>query len=136
MAEQDFYYNEKVPIKKYQSDVDHTKQTHYNFKVTVRVNREHETMAELDSDSHISLISEHFFEVLKKAGQVEFLEDDPVAFEGLGSRIQFKYSPIMLTVQIGRVELYGHFIVTSALDSSSLLLGTDFAVNNNVSVAP
>ena len=123
------------PIIKYEPKRE-LKQTHYNFKVSVRVNRMDDTIAELDSDSHISLVSEKYFIMLKNMGNVQGLDEDPVVFEGLGSRIKSKFPPFMMYVQIGRVELQGRFVVTEHLDSSLVLLGTDFCINNSVSVAP
>ena len=59
-----FYYDEMDPIIKYRPNVE-LKQTHYNFKLSVRANRMDDTVAELDSDSHISLVSEEYFLKLK-----------------------------------------------------------------------
>ncbi len=58
------------------------------------------------------------------------MPENSVSIEGLGSRIQTKFPPIMLNVQIGKVMLHGHFIITA------VLLGTDFCVRNSVSIAP
>jgi len=135
LAKTDHYYDETVPVIKYRPNVE-LKQTHYNFKLAIVANRIDDTVAELDSDSHISLVSEEYFLKLKNRGHIEFLDEDPVVFEGLGSRIKSKYPPFMMYVQIGRVELQGRFVVTEHLESSPVLLGTDFCINNSVSVGP
>ncbi len=93
-------------------------------------------MAEIDSDSHISQISEEYYEHLIRQNTVEHLPEQPMTFQGLGSTIVSKYPPIMLYIQIGRIRTRNRFIVTSLLKSSPILLGTDFTVNNMVSVAP
>ncbi len=66
---------------------------------------------------------------------VEHLPEQPMTFQGLGSTIVSKYPPIMLYIQIGRIQTRNRFIVTSLLKSSPILLGTDSTVNNMVSVA-
>ena len=112
------------------------RQTQYNYKVRVRVENDTETIAELDSDSHISLITEEYFHHLQSMGSLEVLPEDPIVFEGLGSRIQTKHPPVVLQIQIGKCLLKGRFIVTEHLSSSPILLGTDFTVRNEVSIAP
>jgi hypothetical protein len=108
----------------------------YNYKVKVRVENDDHVVADIDSDSHISLISEEYYEHLVKQGPIEHLPEQPMTFQGLGSTIVSKYSPIMLYIQIGRIRTRNRFIVTSLLKSSPILLGTDFTVNNMVSIAP
>ncbi len=45
------------------------------FKIKVRINTDNEVIAELDSDSHISLISEEYFDRLTSLGPIEFLKE-------------------------------------------------------------
>jgi hypothetical protein len=111
-------------------DIEKQKPSTYNYKVKVRVENE------IDSDSHISLISEEYYNHLIRENNSEHLPEQPMTFQGLGSTIVSKYPPIMLYIQIGRIRTRNRFLVTSLLKSSPILLGTDFTVNNMVSVAP
>ncbi len=109
----------------------------YNYRIQCRVNDDDAVLAEIDSDSHISLITEKYFKQLrKKKIFVEILNEKPMSFRGLGSQLSSKYPPIILKLQIGRVILSGRFVVTDHLTSSNILLGTDFLTKNKVSVAP
>jgi len=110
--------------------------THYNFKVKCQINDLDEVIAEIDSDSHISLISTEYFDRLNDMDEIDYLSEPPPVFNGLGSVVYSRYSPISLNVQIGRVRMKNRFVVTDLLKSSPLLLGTDFIVKNNVSFAP
>ncbi len=116
-------------------DIEKQKPSTYNYKVKVRVENDDHVVAEIDSDSHISLISEEYYNHLIRENTVEHLPEQPMTFQGLGSTIVSKYPPIMLYIQIGRIRTRNRFIVTSLLKSSPILLGTDFTVNNMVSVA-
>jgi hypothetical protein len=136
LARTDLLYDENEKLVKHVPLGDERLQTNYNFKVRVKVETDNEVLAELDSDSHISLITEEYFRCLQFLGPLEVLPEDPVSFEGLGSRIQTKFLPIMLNVQIGKVLLRDRFIVTEHLSSSALLSGTDFFIRNSVSIAP
>ncbi len=100
------------------------------------INTDNEVIAELDSDSHISLVSEEYFDRLTSLGPIEFLKEPPIKFKGMGSHLASKYSPIMLDVQIGRIKLKGRFIITDKLTSSPILLGSDFMIKNCVQTAP
>jgi hypothetical protein len=117
-------------------DMERQQQSTYNYKVKVRVENDDHVVAEIDSDSHISLISEEYYEHLVRQNPVEHLPEQPMTFQGLGSTIVSKYPQMMLYIHIGRIRTRNRFIVTSLLKSSPILLGTDFTVNNMVSVAP
>ncbi len=110
--------------------------TNYNYKVKIKVENDRYVIAELDSDSHISLISESYFHRLNAMTEIKYLPEEPVTFNGLGSTYTSPYSPIELQVQIGRVRMSGRFVVTSLLTSSPILLGTDFTVQYKISIAP
>ena len=136
LARTDLLYseNEKLVTPVPLGDV--ASSSNFNFKVKCRVNEDTPVLCEIDSDSHISLITEQYFRRLQSLGPLEILDEDPIAFEGLGSRIQTKFPPVMLALQIGRCTLRGRFIVTEHLSSSPVLLGTDFCVKNCISIAP
>ena len=110
--------------------------TNYNYKVKVKINEDDFIFAEIDTDSHISIISETYFNRISALSEIEYLSEEPLTFHGLGSTASSKYSPVVLTVQIGRIRMKGRFIVTNLLQSSPILLGTDFLMKNKVSVAP
>jgi hypothetical protein len=106
----------------------------FNYRIQVKCNSDNYVLAEVDTDSHLSLITESYFRELQSKGEVEILNDPPTEFSGIGSILKSKFPPIMLKVQIGRVILDGRFIVTSHLKSSPVLLGSDFLTKNKVSV--
>jgi len=108
----------------------------FNYKVKVRINDDDFVIAEIDTDSHICLITEEYFLELAKNAEIEFINEPPLEFNGLASRVKSKYSPVMLSVQIGRVIMKNRFVVTDSLKSSHILLGSDFLMDNKVAVAP
>ena len=100
----------------------------------VFVNKDEETFAEIDSDSHINLISEDYFNFLSKNTKIEYLQEPPTSFSGMGSNLKSSYPPIMLNVQVGSVVLKARFVVTDLLKSSKILLGTDFLIKNRIAI--
>ena len=59
-----------------------------NFRVPVSVNGMNPVLAELDSDAHISLLSEQFFEQLKACTKITYLHsEEPTIFYGIGSQV-------------------------------------------------
>jgi hypothetical protein len=106
-----------------------------NFRVPVSVNGMNPVLAELDSDAHISLLSEQFFEQLKACTKITYLHsEEPTIFYGIGSQVQSPYNPVLCNIQIGRTKLSQRFTVTSKLTTCECLLGTDFLVPNQVSL--
>ena len=110
--------------------------TNFNYKVKIKVEDDDWIICELDSDSHISLVSETYFNRLKDIAKITYLPGQPITFNGLGSEITSPHPSILLNVQIGRVSMKGTFVVTPLLTSSPVLLGTDFTVRYKLSVAP
>jgi hypothetical protein len=108
----------------------------FNFKVKMKVEDDDFVIGELDTDSHLSLISEEYFDKIEKDKDVGYLAEPPVEFNGLNSTVTSKYSPILLTVQIGRCVMQNRFVVTDTLKRSPILLGSDFMIAHNMSVAP
>ena len=67
LAKSDLLYDKKEKIVQFTPDnEDTTHPSQYNFKVPIQVNGDAFVNAELDSDSHISLISDKYFEKLLK----------------------------------------------------------------------
>ncbi len=60
---------------------DTTHPSQYNFKVPIQVNGDAFVNAELDSDSHISLISDKYYEKLLNLGPIESLNEAPLEFK-------------------------------------------------------
>ncbi len=108
----------------------------YNYKIKCIVNNDSPVFAELDSDSHISILSEAYFRRIKKLFELEFLNEKPIHFKGMGSSLKSNYPPLMLNLQIGKVLLRGRFIISDHLKTSPLLLGSDFMLKNRVWVTP
>jgi hypothetical protein len=65
-----------------------------------------------------------------------FLNEQPMEYSGLGTRLWSKYSPVILSIQIGHCVFRARFIVSRELTSSPVLIGSDFLVKNEISVAP
>ena len=85
-------------------------------------------MCEIDSDSHISLILEEYFDSVLSKHAVTFLNEPPPSFDGMGSHLKSKYPPVSLQFQIGGLTLSSRFAISSELTSSPILLGTDVMV--------
>jgi hypothetical protein len=108
----------------------------YNYKIKCIVNNDSPIFAELDSDSHISILSQVYFNRIDKLMKLEFLPEPPIRFKGMGSNLKSNYPPLMLNVQIGKVLLKGRFIISDHLKTSPLLLSSDFMLKNKVWVTP
>jgi hypothetical protein len=134
-ATDDFYLDDKGIID-LGPEVGGRDPTNFNYKVKIKVENDSFVIAELDSDSHISLISESYFNRLSELTEIKYLPEAPVTFNGMGSTVTSPYSPIELQIQLGRVRMTGRFIVTNLLTSSPILLGTDFTVKFKISIAP
>jgi hypothetical protein len=112
------------------------KVTHYNFKVKCKINLDSFVVAKVDTDSHLNVISACYFKLIKKKGSDMFLDEQPMEYSGLGTRLWSKYSPVILSIQIGHCVFRARFIVSRELTSSPVLIGSDFLVKNEISVAP
>ena len=108
--------------------------TRITFKVLVKIDEQEPISAEIDSCSHISLISYEYYQKYLKKGPVKFLNEPPTEYGGLGSELKSPYPPINLNFQIGGVQLSGRFIISKELDSSNLLLGSDLMFKYNISL--
>jgi len=134
LARTDLTFRQDTEILKFTpEDEDVTQASKYNFKIKVTINDMEPILAELDSDSHISLISERYYNQILEQGPVEFLNEEPLSFQGMGSSLSSKHPAIMLNVQIGRVMMKGRFIITEHLNTSPVLIGSDFMVKNQLS---
>ena len=102
--------------------------TSYNYTLPVSINKDEETFAEIDSYSHINLISEDYFHFLSKNTRIEYLQEPPTSFSGMGSKLKSSYPPIMLNVQVGSVVLKARFVVTDLLKSAKILLNFVFSL--------
>jgi hypothetical protein len=95
-AKNDLLFNKEADVLKFEPDFeDPTHPAKYNFKIKVKVNNLEPILAELDSDSHISLINLKFLNTLLDNGPLEFLDEDPLNFKGMGSDLSSKHPPVM-----------------------------------------
>ena len=105
------------------------KPVNVNFLVKIKIQDLPSTIAELDSDSHLSLISEEYFNKNLKhvINSDNVLYNEPkTVFKGMGGgRLQSPIHPLQLTFQIGGAILSGRFVVTQALRTSDILLGSN-----------
>ena len=112
------------------------KATRYNVKTLCRIQGLNVVLAEIDSDSHISLITQEYFENYVKPllFPQNYLAEDPPTFKGFGAFLTSKYPPLKLDFQIGGVILSGRFVVTSELHSSPVLIGSDIIHKYGISL--
>jgi hypothetical protein len=84
-------------------------------------------LAEIDSNSQVSLLSEEYFVTHLKNNlkPYHFLDEPPMQFSGLGSQLTSKFPPLFLQFKIGAVLLSERFHVSKELTSSPVLIGTD-----------
>ncbi len=137
LAKQDALWNKDIGLLHITPERDDVeKATHFNFKVKCRINTDNYVVAEIDTDSHLNLISSKYFEKIKNQGGVMFLNEQPTEYSGLGSSLKSEYPPVMLSIQIGHCIIKARFIVSKELSSSPVLIGSDFLVKNEISVAP
>ncbi len=137
LAKQDvFWYKEKrlLHITPERDDVE--KPTHYHFEAKCRINMDSPIVAEIGTGSHLNLISARYFERVKSKGSVTSLNEQPTESSGLGTSLKGEYPPVTLTIQIAHCVLRAPFIVSKELMSSPALIGSDFLVKNEISVAP
>jgi len=91
-------------------------------------------LAELDSCSHLNLVSEFYFENYLKNSGIKILSEPPMEYDGLGSSLVSKYPPVACNFQIGGVHLSGRFIVSSDLETSKVLIGSDLMLKYSISI--
>ena len=110
---------------------------YFTFKVKVLIGDTVETLAEVDSDSMLSLISEKFFNKLKNLQvPMQFLKEQPTQYNGMGGAEMISpLSPFMLQMQIGIVLFMQRMVVSKEL-KSDILLGSDCMTTHRLSVAP
>ena len=92
---------------------------YFTFKVKILIGDTVETLAEVDSDSMLSLISEKFFNKLKNLQvPMQFLKEQPTEYNGLGGAEMISLlSPFMLQMQIGTVLFMQRMVVSKELKS-------------------
>jgi hypothetical protein len=132
----DALYDKQEGIVHHEPDISHAMEsTTYNYKIPLRIENQSEVLCEIDSNSHLNLITEWYFRNLQRYCKVEFLKEKPVEFFGMGSSLTSDYPPVMLKVQVGRVAMKVRFIVSKDLLTSPVLLGSDFLVKNKMSIS-
>jgi hypothetical protein len=110
--------------------------THINFKCLVKIENKNVVLAEIDSDSHVSLLTEHYYnQHLKGQCDEKFLKEDKPTFKGMGGTwLISKYPPLALNFQLGSCLLSGRFVITSELNSSVVLIGSDIIFKYGISL--
>ncbi len=104
-AQKDHFYDVESDVIDLRAELGAEAATRFNYKVEVKINDDSLVLAEIDTDSHISLISEDYFKKIMKLGDIEYLHEQPPSFHGLGSSVKSKYSPVILNVQIGKTTI-------------------------------
>jgi hypothetical protein len=109
------------------------------FKCHTSVDNQRVVYSEIDSDSHVSLVEQNYFEncLLDKIDKSRFIDEDFPQFKGIGGQVTVsEYPPVRLKFQIGGALLSGRFIVTKQLTTSELLIGTDIMSKYQLTVVP
>jgi hypothetical protein len=109
------------------------------FKCHTSVENQRVVYSEIDSDSHVSLIEQNYFEncLLDKIDKSRFIDEDFPRFKGIGGQVTISdYPPVRLMFQIGGVVMSGRFIVTKHLTTSELLIGTDIMSKYQLTIIP
>jgi hypothetical protein len=101
----------------------------YNFKIPVRVETDKEIISEINSDSHLNLIAEWYFKRLQKISHIQFLNEKPTEFCGMGLNLSSDHSSLMLNIQLGRNAMKARFVVSKELQTSPIILGSVFLIN-------
>jgi hypothetical protein len=69
LARQDALWNQDIGLLHITPERDDVeKATHFNFKIKCRINTDNYVVAEIDTDSHLNLISSKYFEKIKNRG--------------------------------------------------------------------
>jgi hypothetical protein len=92
----------------------------------------------VDTDSHLSLLSEPFFQKLARSSKIIFAKRKAESWHGMGGqKITSPHPPLLLTVQIGNTVFENIvFHMTKSLTTSDALLGTDFLLLQVVAAVP
>ena len=136
-AKKDLLFEENDQILLADENVDTHKATYFNYKVKTFIpDLNNCVYAELDSDSHLSLVSTEFFDKLRTNSEIRYLDEPKTSFQGLGSSLESKHNTFLLDLQIGKSLFENRFVVCDNLKSSPILLGSDFSVKYKVSVTP
>jgi hypothetical protein len=113
-------------------------QTTYNFKISTQImgkgGLKSPVIAELDTDSQLSIISKEYFDKSLSNENIQYLPEDPISFKGIGSELTSELPPFILQYQIGGVLLSGRFIVSNKFNNSEILLGNDAFIKNKMSL--
>ena len=105
-----------------------------NFKIPIKLEDQDTVLAEIDSDSHLSIIAESYFDKYLSKKTINFIDESPTRFSGMGSDLTSPYPPMQLNFQVGGVKLSGRFVVSPALTSSPLLIGSDLMYKYKLSL--
>ena len=110
---------------------------HINIRAPLYINNVY-TLAEIDTDSHLSLLSEQFYNKLVKTSEISYAKGPPETFKGMGGQlITALQPPLFLKVRIGHTVFTNTvFHVTKNLTTSDALLGTDFMYPQRIAAAP
>jgi Reverse transcriptase (RNA-dependent DNA polymerase)/RNase H-like domain found in reverse transcriptase/Integrase zinc binding domain/Integrase core domain len=125
LAKTDEYYSYRKGKLLNMATKKNTNESKCNYKVDVALENLSPVQAEIDTDSHISLIAEPYYLKHNKNAGWKNLDEPIPNYEGMGSFLTSKYKPISAEFQLGSVQLSGRFVISSELTSSSVLIGTD-----------
>jgi hypothetical protein len=114
LAVEDRIFQERKTVLNLSTEVKSQKE-YKNFMVLTQFFDLPNVLAEIDSDSQVSLLSEEYFVTHLKNNLklYHFLDEPPMQFSGLGSQLTSKFPPLFLQFKIGAVLLSGRFHVSS-----------------------
>ena len=108
-----------------------------NFKVQLQIATWHPILAEIDTDSHVSLINDQYYELVKNSPCCKVTDQPKATFYGIaGGESVSPYPPVQIVFSIGQAVLKGEFIVTPALTSSPILLGNNILFAYKIGLVP
>ena len=140
LTSQDIKLSDTVCVQRGLTDIDLTTKkeknlSYYHFKVMIKLGDEEPVLAEVDSDSQLSIISKDYFEKhIMNSSCYTFLPENPTSFGGIGAAgLIADTPPISVKYRIGGTILSGRFIVSNTLQSSPVLIGNDAILKYNIS---
>jgi hypothetical protein len=75
LAKTDVLYDKQEGIVRHEPDISHAMEsTTYNYKIPLRIENQSEVLCEIDSDSHLNLITEWYFRKIHRNCKVEFFK--------------------------------------------------------------
>jgi hypothetical protein len=140
LAQKDEKYQERGEILDLTTEEEPPANTKFNFITEINMIPNQTVFAEIDSDSHISMISEKYFQKIREEQKdMRILNEDNTTFKGVGGPIiRAQFPPLALTFNMGGIKFSNRFTVSDTLNSNPnpVLLGNDFMYKYHIGLVP